>query len=96
LEYTYFMKIGQLKLSVRKNRKSGLQVPPTNVSPSVILEGEDYGLKVSITFGFSRGASRWDPHRRLQAGVGQLRICDGLLEMLYQRTLRPRLNRLSN
>ena len=32
----------------RKRWKVGLQLPPTNVVPSVILEGEDYDLKASI------------------------------------------------
>ena len=32
-----------------------VKVPPTNVTPSVILEGEDYSLKVSITTEISDG-----------------------------------------
>jgi hypothetical protein len=28
--------------------KTNLKLSPTNVAPSVILEGEDYGLKASI------------------------------------------------
>jgi hypothetical protein len=32
-----------------KNSSSSFNFAPTNVCPSVILEGEDYGLKVSLT-----------------------------------------------
>jgi len=42
------MKVGQTKLSERTGQRSGLVVTPTNVAPSVILEGEDYGLKANI------------------------------------------------
>jgi|OpeIllAssembly_1097287.scaffolds.fasta_scaffold527137_2 hypothetical protein len=42
------MKIGQTELSERTGQRSGLVVTPTNVAPSVILEGEDYGLKANI------------------------------------------------
>jgi hypothetical protein len=31
------------------DHKANLPLSPTNVAPSVILEGEDYGLKASIT-----------------------------------------------
>jgi hypothetical protein len=51
------MKIGQPKLSERTGQRSGLLVTPTNVAPSVILEGEDYGLKASINAEPSHGRS---------------------------------------
>jgi hypothetical protein len=38
----------------QKESPDPAKVAPTNVSPCVTLEGEDYGLKVSITAGVSR------------------------------------------
>ena len=32
----------------KESQKRGVKAPPTNVCPSVMLEGDDYGLKVSI------------------------------------------------
>jgi hypothetical protein len=49
LEYTYFMKTGQPKLSVRKSQKSGFFVTPTNGEDYLPLKIVDFQLKGRIT-----------------------------------------------
>jgi hypothetical protein len=45
LEYIYFMKIGQPKLSERKSQRSGLVVIPTTVQSMTARKINDYAVK---------------------------------------------------
>jgi hypothetical protein len=43
LKYIHFVKIGQPKLSERKNQRNGLFVLPTSLHPEATLKVNDYG-----------------------------------------------------
>jgi len=53
MEYTYFVKVGQPKLSERKSQTGGLVVTPTKLVLGNSRKVEDYGLKESVTTEFS-------------------------------------------